>query len=156
MHRLCGGVVMGQALRCFATGGLALGLVTLSAGPARADVTIAPERATQGEPAVQLAFRVSNVEPVSTTKFQLILPSRPPLGSVFAQSLPGWTTTIQTRHLAQPIPSDAGDTSEVVSEIAWTATSADRAIKTGAFQSFEVLIGPLPYTTQIVFNALQT
>jgi periplasmic copper chaperone A len=156
MHRFSGGVVMGQALRRFATAGLVLGLVMFSAGPVRADVTIAPERATQGEPAVQLAFLVSNVEPVSTTRFQLILPSRPPLATVFAQSLPGWTTAIRTRHLAHPIPTDAGGTSDVVAEIAWTATSADRAIKTGAFQSFEVQIGPLPYTTQIVFNALQT
>ncbi len=154
MHRLGVHCRIERALRRCAVGALALAIVTLSASPAWAGVTIAPESAQQGEPSVDLSFRVSNVEPVSVTRFQVVFPRSPVFASVFARAVPGWTTTVGTRLLGRPIPTDVG--SDAVSEISWTANGPDSAIKTGAFESFEIMVGPLPYTTQIVFTAVET
>jgi uncharacterized protein YcnI len=148
--------VIGRALRRCMVSGLVLGLVVVSASSAWAVVTIDPDRATQGEPSADVSFRVSNIEPVSTTRFQVVFPSRPVFASVFARSVPGWTTTVVTRHLAKPIRTDSGDVSDAVSEISWTADAAESAVKTDTFERFDVLIGPLPYTTQIVFKAVET
>jgi uncharacterized protein YcnI len=67
----------------------------------------------------------------------------------------GWTATTHTTKLTTPLKTDDGQATEAIATITWTATP-NNAIKPGQFQEFEVSLGPLPDTDQIVFKALQT
>ena len=60
-----------------------------------------------------------------------------------------------TSKLATPIEAHGAQITEAVSKITWTATG-DAAIKPGEFQTFDVSMGPLPQTAQMVFKSLQT
>ena len=133
-------------------------LVVVWAGSASAHVTVAPDSAQQGASDIEITFRVPNEEAAaSTTKLEVAIPSDPPLLNAQAQSVPGWTASIMTTHLAKPIHTDDGDFSEVVSQVTWTADSSTDGIKPGDFAKFEILVGTLPSTgDQIVFKALQT
>jgi uncharacterized protein YcnI len=145
-----------RMLRRLIPGAMVVGIVACSASTAWARVTVTSETATQGANDVEISFRVSNEEPVNTTKVQVFIPSHPAIASAFAQSVPGWTTNVVTEHLSTPIPTDNGPVSDIVTQIAWTANSAESAVESGDFQEFKVLMGPLPYTNQIVFKAFQT
>lgn len=138
-----------------------LGVSTLAiaalAAPAWAHVTVAPASAEKGAADVEITFRVPNEEDSATTKVQVALPTSPPLVGVLAQAVPGWTAKVVTQHLTTAIHTDDGDVSDVVSQITWTATSADSGIKPNSFQKFEILVGQLPEDAdQIVFKAIQT
>ena len=138
-----------------------VGVLTLaivaSAAPAWAHVTVAPVSADKGASDVEIAFRVPNEEgSASTTKVQIAFPTSPPMPGVLAQAVPGWTAKVATQHLANPIHTDDGDVSDVVSQVTWTA-SAGSAIEPSGFQRFEILVGQLPEDVdQIVFKAVQT
>ncbi|HEY7272628.1 MAG TPA: YcnI family protein, partial [Actinoplanes sp.] len=67
----------------------------------------------------------------------------------------GWTAVTEKTKLATPIKSDDGEITEAVSKITWTA-QAGAGIKPGQFQEFDVSLGPLPKTDQMIFKALQT
>ncbi|MFC4148693.1 YcnI family protein, partial [Micromonospora mangrovi] len=61
----------------------------------------------------------------------------------------------ETTKLATPIKTDDGEITEAVTKITWTA-GPGAAIKPHQFQEFDVSLGPLPKTGQVVFKALQT
>jgi uncharacterized protein YcnI len=129
--------------------------ITLAlAAPASAHVTVNPKSATKGG-YTKVAFRVPNEKDSGeTTKLEVNLPTDKPIASVSLKPLPGWTATSETTKLATPIKSDDGEITEAISKITWTA-AAGAAIKPGQFQEFEVSLGPLPDTDQVVFKALQ-
>jgi uncharacterized protein YcnI len=141
-----------------AASALVVGMVCVGAMPAWAHVTVAPESAPRGASDVEITFRVPNEETkANTTKIDIEVPSSPPLLNALAQSVPGWTDSVVTTHLAKPIQTDDGPVTDVVSEVTWTADSASSGIKPGEFAKFEILVGSLPSTgDQIVFKALQT
>jgi Domain of unkown function (DUF1775) len=60
----------------------------------------------------------------------------------------------KTRQLDKPIEMFGEQLNTVVSEVTWTAT--DGGIRPGQFQDFNVSLGQLPESGQLVFNALQT
>jgi uncharacterized protein YcnI len=93
--------------------------------------------------------------PAETTKVEINLPADKPIASVSLKPLPGWTAQSETTKLATPIKSDDGEITEPVSKITWTA-GPGAGIKPGQFEEFEVSLGPLPDTDQIVFKALQS
>ncbi|SCG51398.1 YcnI family copper-binding membrane protein [Micromonospora inositola] len=125
------------------------------AGPASAHVTVNPKEATQGGYA-KVTFRVPNEKDnANTTKVEVNLPTGSPIASVSLKPLSGWTAQTETSKLATPIKSDDGEITESVTKITWTA-DANSAIKPGQFQEFDVSLGPLPETDQVVFKALQT
>ncbi|RZU73500.1 uncharacterized protein YcnI [Micromonospora kangleipakensis] len=125
------------------------------AGPASAHVTVNPKEATQGG-YTKVTFRVPNEKDnANTTKVEVNLPTSSPIASVSLKPLPGWTAQTETSKLATPIKSDDGEITEAVTKITWTA-DANSAIKPGQFQEFDVSLGPLPETDQLVFKALQT
>ena len=66
--------------------------------------------------------------------------------------VPGWTVNVATTKLATPITTDDGQVTEGVSKITWTSASG---IQPGEFQEFEVSMGPLPDTDQMIFKVLQ-
>jgi uncharacterized protein YcnI len=134
----------------------AVGVLTLAvAGPASAHVTVNPNTATQGG-YTKVTFRVPNeTDTADTTKVEVNLPVGTPVASVSLKPLPGWSATTRKSKLATPIKSDDGEITEAVTKITWTS-SAGAAIKPGQFQEFDVSLGPLPQTGQMVFKALQT
>ena len=68
--------------------------------------------------------------------------------------LPGWKITTASRQLDKPIEMDGEQLTSVVSEVTWTAIGG--GIRPGQFQDFNVSLGQLPESGELVFNALQT
>ncbi|RZU54313.1 uncharacterized protein YcnI [Krasilnikovia cinnamomea] len=126
------------------------------AGPASAHVTVNPNSATQGG-YTKVAFRVPNEkDTANTTAVEINLPADTPIASVSLKPLPGWSATTVKSKLATPIKKHDTEITEAVTKITWTAADANSQIKPGQFQEFEVSLGPLPATNQIVFKSLQT
>jgi uncharacterized protein YcnI len=143
-------------------GGLIIGAASLIglvgfAGAAQAHVTVNPDEASQGEYS-RVAFRVpTESDTLSTSKLEVDLPTDQPIASVSIMPVPGWTGTATRTKLPKPITNDDGDEiTEAITQITWTASSPDTAIKPGQFQEFPVSLGPLPKTGSITFKALQT
>ncbi|MEV6849362.1 YcnI family protein [Actinoplanes sp. NPDC051411] len=131
------------------------GLLVAVAAPAQAHVTVNPNTATPGG-YTKVTFRVPNeMDNAKTTKLEVALPADQPIASVSVKPVPGWTATPTTSKLATPIKSHDHDITEAVSRIVWTA-DAGSAIKPGEFQEFDVSLGPLPASGQLIFKALQT
>ena len=68
--------------------------------------------------------------------------------------MPGWKVTTATRQLDKPIEMFGEQLDTVVSEVTWTAT--DGGIRPRQFQDFNLSLGQLPESGELVFNALQT
>lgn len=131
------------------------GLTLALAGPAAAHVTVNPNTATPGGYA-KVTFRVPNeTDNTDTTKLEVTFPADHPVPSVSVKPVPGWTAEAVKTKLATPIKSHDSEITEAVSRITWTA-SASAVIKPGQFQEFDVSLGPLPDSGQMVFKALQT
>lgn len=129
------------------------GLATATA--AAAHVTVQSPGATQGGYAV-LTFRVpTESATASTTGIKVQLPTDHPIASVSVQPLTGWTYQVTKAKLTTPITTDDGTLTEAVSEIDWTATSPDYAIKPGEFDQFNISAGPLPKVDSLTFKTIQ-
>ncbi len=123
-------------------------------GIAQAHVTIQPGTAAGGSFSV-VAFRVPNErDDASTTQLRVTLPKGQPIGSVQTTPVPGWKVTTASRHLDKPIEMFGEQLDTVVSEVTWTAT--DGGIRPNQFQDFNLSLGQLPESGELVFNALQT
>jgi uncharacterized protein YcnI len=122
-------------------------------GFAQAHVTVQPGTAEGGGFSV-VALRVQKErDDASTTQLRITLPKDQPIGSVQTTPVPGWKITIATRHLDKPIDMFGEQLDTVVSEVTWTAT--DGGIRPGQFQDFNLGLGQLPESGELVFNALQ-
>lgn len=143
--------------RIVAASVLAAGLVCVSALPAWAHVTIAPNTADKGATDVEIAFRVPNEEATNTTKVQIAFPTDTPLLGVLAQPVPGWTAKVTSVHLKNPIVTDDGTVTDAVSEVDWTANTTADGIAPTQYQRFQVIVGKLPANASaLTFKALQT
>jgi periplasmic copper chaperone A len=134
---------------------LAAGVVALvaTAAPAWAHVTIQPGEADAGGFATQ-GFQVPNErDDASTVQVEVELPTDHPIAFVSIQPVPGWTINVERTTLDQPVASEGGEITDVVSKITWSGGE----IAPGQFQVFPVSMGPLPTdTNELVFEALQT
>jgi len=140
-----------SALVAAAVGGLTLAL----AAPAAAHVTVNPSTATPGGYG-KFTFRVPNeMDNADTTVLEVNLPADAPVASVSVKPIPGWTAVAVKSKLATPIKAHDTEITEAISKITWTAQPG-AAIKPGQFQEFDVSLGPLPDSGQMVFKALQT
>jgi uncharacterized protein YcnI len=134
--------------------GVALAAILMLPIVAQAHVTVQPGSAEGGGFSV-VAFRVPNErDDASTTQLRVTLPKDQPLGSVQTTPMPGWKITTVTRHLDKPIEMFGERLDTVVSEVTWTAT--DGGIRPGQFQDFNLSLGQLPKSGELVFNVLQT
>jgi len=125
------------------------------AAPAAAHVTVNPSTASQGDETV-VAFRVPNeTDNTNTVKVEVNIPTDKPIASVSIKPVAGWTVQTEKTKLAAPITTDDGQVSEAVSKITWAAAPG-AGIQPGQFQEFEVSMGPMPETDQIIFKTLQT
>jgi uncharacterized protein YcnI len=134
--------------------GAAVAAILALPGLAQAHVTVQPGTAEGGGFSV-VAFRVPNErDDANTTQLQVTLPKDQPIGSVQTTPVPGWKVTTATRHLDKPIEMFGEQLDTVVSEVTWTATGG--GIRPGQFQDFELSLGQLPESGDLVFSALQT
>ncbi|WP_456787239.1 YcnI family copper-binding membrane protein [Cellulomonas sp. P5_C5] len=133
---------------------LALAVVPLTA--ASAHVRVVPEQTTAGGWTV-LTFRVPNEsETAATSQVTVDLPTDTPLLSVSTKPLPGWTATVETAPLPEPVDFYGTELTEAPSRVVWTAAPGAEIVD-GQFQEFEVSAGPLPDAgTRLVLPAHQT
>jgi uncharacterized protein YcnI len=134
--------------------GVAAAAILAVPGIAQAHVTVQPGTAQGGGFSV-IAFRVPNErDDASTTQVRISLPKDQPIGSVKTTSVPGWKITTSTRHLDKPIEMFGEHLDTVVSDVTWTATTG--GIRPGQFEDFDLSLGQLPESGELVFSALQT
>jgi uncharacterized protein YcnI len=133
--------------------GLVAVLVLGSGGAASAHVTPDPDTAVKGAGDQVFTFRVPNEDPsAKTTSVRLQLPQDHPIAAVDVLEMPGWTSTLTTRHLDTPLKTDDGSFSDVASEITWTGGS----ITPGHYVEFKILAMGLPSDTDtLTFKAVQ-
>jgi|SRR5215211_3157796 len=146
------------SLRILGRIGAGLGVIVVAilatSGVAQAHVTVQPGAAQGGSFSV-VSFRVPNErDGASTTQVRVSLPEDQPIGSVKTTPLSGWKITTATRQLDRPIEMFGEQLDAVISEVTWTAT--DRGIRPGQFQDFDLSLGQLPASGELVFNTLQT
>ena len=131
----------------------AVGVVALP-GIAQAHVSVQPGEVEGGGFSV-VSFRVPNErDDASTTKVQVVLPEDQPLGSVRTTPIPGWTIKTTTRKLEEPIEMFGEELDTVVADVTWTATGD--GIAPGQYLDFDLNLGQLPESGELVFRALQT
>jgi uncharacterized protein YcnI len=138
---------------------LALGAALLAVGalPASAHVTVSAGGSAAPGGYAQLAFRVpTERDDASTTAVQVVMPADQPLASVSVQPHPGWTAEVHKKALAQPLQTDDGPVTQVVSDVVFTAQTPQAAIAPGQFDQFSLLVGPLPNAPSMAFPANQT
>lgn len=142
--------------RLGATAVVALALAVLPAAAASAHVRVVPEKTTAGGWTV-LTFRVPNEsETAATSQVTVDLPTDTPLLSVSTKPVPGWTATVETSPLPEPVDFYGTELTEAPSRVVWTAQPGAE-IADGQFQEFEVSAGPLPEAgTRLVLPAHQT
>jgi uncharacterized protein YcnI len=124
---------------------------------AQAHVTLQPDEVPAGG-FTRLDVRVPNEQDgAATTKVEVEMPT----GFAFASYEPvqGWTTTVRTEKLDQPIQTDDGEIDTQVKTITWTADSSSTGIQPGQFQDFGLSVG-LPASGKpgdvLTFPAIQT
>jgi uncharacterized protein YcnI len=121
---------------------------------ASAHVRVDPDQATPGS-YTTLTFRVPTESATAgTVKLVVDLPTKTPFTSVSYLPLAGWTTTVDTEKLAQPVKTDDGTITEAPIRVTWTAASGVR-IAPGQFQQFTVSAGAVPDTGSVLLPTHQ-
>ncbi|HYL52525.1 MAG TPA: YcnI family protein [Acidimicrobiia bacterium] len=135
--------------------GSAAVLVLATALPAAAHIKIEPPDAERGGDTV-LSFVVPNeMGNASTVKVQVKFPDDHPIADALTEPVPGWTAEVKTKPVTTKIHTDAGDVSEAVDTVTWTA-SDNKGYGKGEFQEFKVSVG-LPAAGDVLdFPTLQT
>lgn len=142
------GVVLLAALAALAAS------FALAAGAARAHVTVSSTDAAPGGFG-KVTFRVPNEsDTASTVALRIQIPAETPLASLRAQPLPGWTITMTTTDLEEPVDVHGQEISSYVSVVEFRAE--DGGIGPGQFQEFALSGGPFPEAGQMVFATVQT
>ena len=142
-----------RTLKTIAGLGAIVGAIVMGASSASAHVTVDPGTTTKGAGDQVLTFRVPNeMDNANTTQVKIQLPQDHPIAAVDVLAMPGWTTTVETVHLATPIKTDDGTVTDVPSVITWTGGQ----IKPGEYGEFRVLAMGLPDDTDsLTFKTVQ-
>ncbi|MFE9806231.1 YcnI family protein [Streptomyces sp. NPDC005548] len=146
-----------KASRIAAVGTVAASAVlTLSAAPAFAHVSVSPDGAAAKGGYAVVNFKVPNErDDASTTKLEVNLPADHPLASVMPQPVQGWNVEVTKSKLDKPVTLHGEKIDEAVTKVTWTADG--KGIQPGFFQKFPLSVGALPEDTdQLVFKAIQT
>jgi uncharacterized protein YcnI len=127
-------------------------MVLVLAVPALAHITVTPDSAPAGSAAV-LTFHVPNEQATAdTTQVDMKIPTDHPIVNLLVKPVPGWTASVKTITLAEPVVTDDGKFTQAVSEIVWSGGK----IAPGQFQDFSVSADPLPTgVSTLAFKALQ-
>ena len=142
-----------RTLKTIAGLGAIVGAIVVGASSASAHVTVDPGTAPKGAGDQVLTFRVPNeMDDANTTQVKIQLPQDHPIAAVDVLAMPGWTTKVETVHLATPIQTDDGTITDVPSVITWTGGQ----IKPGEYGEFRVLAMGLPDDTDsLTFKTIQ-
>jgi uncharacterized protein YcnI len=151
--------------RSIARAGVRVGVIAVAAGVATmfgagfasAHVTakVLGEAAQQGGYS-KITFRVPNEDDAAgTVKLEVKLPTDTPVTAARTRAMPGWTAKITKVTLDKPVKVHDTEVKEAVSTVTWTAAAGTR-INPGEFEEFELSVGPLPETEQLVMPAIQT
>jgi uncharacterized protein YcnI len=123
------------------------------AAVASAHVTVSSQDAAPGGYG-KLTFRVPNESDAAfTVGLRIQIPEAAALASLSTQPLPGWTATLTTTDLEQPIESHGQEISSYVSVVEFRAT--DGGFGPGQFQEFALSGGPFPDADSLTFPTVQ-
>jgi uncharacterized protein YcnI len=128
------------------------------AAPASAHVTVGADDAHQGADDSILTFRVPNEEAAANTvKVTISFPTKTPLPSVLPAPKQGWTLATTKTTFNPPITTDDGTITDGTTQVVYTAKSTADGIPVGDFDTFQILVGPLPpKATSLAFPTMQT
>jgi len=123
------------------------------AAVASAHVTVSSQDASPGGFG-KLTFRVPNEsEAAFTVGLRIQIPEEAALASVRTQPMPGWTATLTTTDLEEPLESHGQEISSYVSVVEFRATEG--GIGPGQFQEFALSGGPFPDADSLSFPTVQ-
>lgn len=124
----------------------AAGLLAAGAlvSPASAHVTVSSPDAAGGGYG-KLVFRVpTESADASTTRLTVHLPKAMPFASVSAKPKVGWSMHMQKTKLPEPVKTSNLTLTKAVTTVTWEAKDDKAAIPPGAFDEFELSVGPFP------------
>ncbi len=123
------------------------------AAEASAHVTVSSPDAAPGGYG-KLTFRVPNESDAAfTVGVRIQIPEEAALASLSTQPVPGWTATLTTTDLEQPIDNHGQEISSYVSVVEFRAT--DGGFGPGQFEEFSLSGGPFPDAESLSFPAVQ-
>lgn len=144
----------GRARRLTIVFGMTVLLLAYAAGPAQAHVDVSGD-AAPGQTAM-LTFRVPSESPTAATiEVSITLPTDTPLASVQAQQIPGWTATVTTVRLPEPVTTNNMTITEAAGSVTFRA-DAGFGLQPRTFGLFRILAGPLPKLSELAFPTVQT
>jgi uncharacterized protein YcnI len=132
----------------------ALAASVVLAGAASAHVTVSSLDAAPGGYG-KVTFRVPNEsDTASTVGLRIQVPQEAAMTSFRTQPVPGWTVTLTTADLDEPLQFQGEEISSYVSVIEFRA-DAGGGIAPGEFQEFALSGGPFPEVDELAFPAVQ-
>src|SRR5215207_4067878 len=103
----------------------------------------------------KVAFRVPDEsDTASTVSVRIQIPEEAALASLSVQPVPGWTVTMTSAQLAEPIESEGREISSYVSVVEFRAEDGG-GIGPGEFQEFALYGGPFPDAASLTFPTVQ-
>ena len=139
-----------------ATAALAAVLVSLVAlaAAASAHVSVSSADAAPGGFG-KLTFRVPNEsDTASTVGLRIQIPEEAALASLRTQPVPGWTATLTTENLDEPLDNHGQEITSYVSVVEFRAEQGG-GIGPGQFQEFALSGGPFPDVETIAYPTVQ-
>jgi periplasmic copper chaperone A len=125
------------------------------ASAASAHVTVSSSDASPGGYG-KLTFRVPNEsDTASTVALRIQIPEEAAMGSLRVQPMPGWTATLTTLDLEEPIEVHGQEISSYVSVVEFRAEDGG-GIRPGEFQEFALSGGPFPDADEVAYPTVQT
>jgi uncharacterized protein YcnI len=132
----------------------ALAASVVLAGAASAHVTVSSLDAAPGGYG-KITFRVPDEsDTASTVGLRIQVPQEAAMTSFRTQPVPGWTVTLTTADLDEPLQFQGEEISSYVSVIEFRA-DAGGGIAPGEFQEFALSGGPFPEVDELAFPAVQ-
>ena len=132
----------------------AAAMLTVGLGAASAHVTVSSADAAPGGYG-KLTFRVPNEsDTASTVSLRIQIPTDPPITSLRAQPVPGWSVAMTRAELDPPVESDGDQITSAVSVVEFTADGGG-GVAPGEFQEFALSGGPFPDADALTFNVVQ-
>ena len=132
----------------------ALAASVVAATGASAHVTVASQDAAPGGYG-KITFRVPNEsDTASTVGLRIQIPVDAALASLRTQPMPGWTATLTTADLEEPLDNHGQEITSYVSVVEFRADQG-AGIAPGQFQEFSLSGGPFPDADQLSFPTVQ-
>jgi uncharacterized protein YcnI len=134
---------------------VALAASVAVAAVASAHVTVSSQDAAPGGFG-KITFRVPNEsDTASTVDVRIQIPQEAGLASLRVQPVPGWTVTMTTANLDQPVRNDEGQEITTYISVVEFRAGDGAGIGPGEFQEFALAGGPFPNSGALVFPVVQ-